>query len=292
MRWRGRRQSDNIEDRRASGGGGGRRLAVGGGLGVIVIVILAALFGKDPTPLLDAMNGMQGGGGSVNAGAPFEETAEEAARREFVSVVLADTEDVWNRLLRGTQTPYQEPNLVLFRDSVSSACGMQSSAVGPFYCPGDDRIYLDMSFFDELSRRLGAKGDFAQAYVIAHEVGHHIQNLMGISRQVQSQRARSSEAEGNELSVRLELQADFLAGVWVHHAQKMHDILENGDIEEAMNAAKQIGDDTLQRNATGRVRPESFTHGTSEQRMRWFRKGMETGDLSQGDTFEVPASRL
>jgi predicted metalloprotease len=207
--------------------------------------------------------------------------------------VLADTEDVWNQLFpQLTGRAYREPTLVLFRDAVQSACGSQSAAVGPFYCPGDSKVYLDMDFFDTRAAELGAPGDFAQAYVLAHEVGHHVQNLIGISDDVRSQQARAGEAKGNELSVRLELQADYLAGVWAHHADRALGILERGDVEEALRAASKIGDDTLQRRARGRVMPESFTHGTSEQRVRWFRRGLESGDLRQMDTFSVLPSQL
>ena len=204
-----------------------------------------------------------------------------------MSVVLADTEDVWNKLFQQQGTQYQEPNLVLFSGAVQSACGNARAATGPFYCPGDEKIYIDLSFQETLSQRLGASGDFAMAYVVAHEVGHHVQNLMGITDQVHSQRGRLSQEEYNELSVRLELQADFLAGVWTNHAQNMNNILEEGDIEEAMRAANAIGDDRLQKQSQGYVVPDAFTHGTSEQRMRWFRKGLETGDISQGDTFSA-----
>ena len=287
MRWRGRRQSENIEDRR--GMSGTKKAVAGGGLGVIIIALIAMFAGGDPEALLQLVGqGAVQAGGDRQASEEFHETEEERALRDFIAVVLADTEDVWNQLLEG----YREPQLVLFRDQVSSACGNQSSAVGPFYCPADSKVYIDLGFFDDLHRRHGAAGDFAQAYVVAHEVGHHIQNLLGTSNEVHRARQRASEAEGNQLSVRLELQADFYAGVWAHHAHRISQVLEQGDVEEALNAAAQIGDDTLQRKARGRVMPESFTHGSAAQRARWFRLGLETGDLSRGDTFAVSASEL
>lgn len=281
MRWQGRRQSRNVEDRRGSRG---KTVAVGGGLGTIILVVLGLLFGGDFTDLIQ----IDAGAGSPSAQTQTTSTSpEEDQLAQFVGVLLADTEDVWNKLFQQQGQPYQEPKLVLFTDRVQSACGFAQAATGPFYCPADNKVYIDLSFQRTLSQRLGAQGDFAMAYVIAHEVGHHIQNLLGISRQVQSQRGRVSQAEYNRLSVKLELQADFLAGVWAHHADRMFDILEQGDIEEALRAANAIGDDRLQKQSQGYVVPDAFTHGTSEQRMRWFRKGYETGDLSQGDTFEA-----
>lgn len=281
MRWQGRRQSTNVEDRRGSRG---KNIAVGGGLGTIVLVVLGLLFGGDFTDLIQ----IDAGGGSSPQTQTSTSPAEDA-QAQFVKVVLADTEDVWNRLFQQQGQQYQEPVLVMFTDRVQSACGFAQAATGPFYCPADQKVYIDLSFQRVLSQRLGAGGDFAMAYVIAHEVGHHVQNLLGISRQVQAQRGRISQAEYNRLSVRLELQADFFAGVWAHHADRMSDILEQGDIEEAMRAANAIGDDRLQKQSQGYVVPDAFTHGTSEQRMRWFRRGYETGDLSQGDTFEADA---
>lgn len=280
MRWQGRRRSSNVEDRRM---GGGRKIALGGGLGTIVVVIVVLLFGGDPSQLLQQM---QTGPSAQHQGAPAM-AAEDDSLAAFVSVVLADTEDVWNELFAANGSDYREPSLVLFREADQSACGFAQAAMGPFYCPADEKVYIDLSFYDELQERFRAPGDFAMAYVIAHEVGHHVQHLLGISGQVQAQRSRLSEAEYNLLSVRLELQADFLAGVWAHHAQRTKDILETGDIEEALNAANAIGDDRLQQQSQGYVVPDSFTHGTSEQRMRWFRKGFETGDISQGDTFQA-----
>ncbi|MEZ6015292.1 MAG: neutral zinc metallopeptidase [Planctomycetota bacterium] len=296
MQTEGRRESDNVEDRRGSASGG-KKMAVGGGLGVLIVAVLALLTGGDPSQLL-ALLGSQitqgGGAAAAGEGAPYQESAAEAELARFTKVVLADTEDVWNQLFRealGKQ--YQEPKLVLFADQVQSACGFQSAAVGPFYCPGDANVYIDLSFFDELARRHGAAGDFAQAYVIAHEVGHHVQNLLGYSDQVHQQRSRVSETEANRLSVRLELQADFLAGVWAHHTQKQKRVLEPGDLDEALNAAGQIGDDTLQRKAQGRVAPDLFTHGTSKQRIRWFKLGFDTGDVSLRDElFTKPYEQL
>ncbi len=282
MLWKNRRESSNVEDRRGFSGGGG--IALGGGFGTIVIIVLALLFGVDPRQLLDPST-TQPDAGQAPAGAPNSATEDDTTK--FTRVVLADTEDVWNNLFQQIGRRYEEPRMVLFAGRVQSACGLATSAVGPFYCPGDNQVYLDTSFFDELHRRFGAPGDFAQAYVIAHEIGHHVQNQLGTMRKVDAQRSRLSEAEANRLSVRVELQADFYAGVWAHYvAQKGY--LEGGDVEEALRAASAIGDDRLQREGQGYVVPDSFTHGTSEQRVRWFRKGYESGDLRQGDTFSVP----
>lgn len=281
MRWRGERESSNIEDQRGSRTG----LAIGGGLGTIVILAIALLFGADPRQILDQI---QGGGNAPATATRSAQPAnpEEEELKRFSSVVLASTEDVWTDVLRREGVQYREPKLVLFTDQVRSACGNASAAVGPFYCPGDQKVYLDLSFFSELKNRFGAPGDFAQAYVIAHEVGHHIQKLLGTSDKVDAMRGRLSEREMNQLSVRLELQADFYAGVWAYYAQK-RGLLEVGDIEEALRAASAIGDDRLQKESQGYVVPDSFTHGTSEQRVRWFRKGFETGDPRQGDTFNT-----
>lgn len=276
MRWQGRRQSTNVEDRRGMGVG---RVALGGGAGMIILVV-ALLFGADPRVLLEQMQGQSTGQPTQRAVDPAQ--AELAA---FSSTILAETEDVWNAEFQRMGRDYVEPHLVLFSDQVESACGLAAAAVGPFYCPADSRLYLDLTFFDVMERQLGATGDFAQAYVIAHEVGHHVQNLLGISERVSRMRDELSPAEANALSVRLELQADFLAGLWAHHSQRMHTMLEAGDLEEALNAASAIGDDRLQRRSQGTVVPDAFTHGTSEQRVRWFRRGFETGDFSQGDTF-------
>ena len=282
MRWKSGRRSTNVEDRRGQGIPRGA-LGVGGGLGgVLLLVVIALLSGKDPTRVLAELGQGVQQPGAVAAASPAE---QEMA--DFVHVVLGDTEDVWNELFAGMGQNYEEPRMVLFREAVSSACGTQSAAVGPFYCPNDAQVYLDLSFFEELARGHGAAGDFAQAYVIAHEVGHHVQNLLGTSEQVHRLQSGMGEREANQLSVRLELQADFYAGVWAHHAQRARAVLEPGDIEEALNAASRIGDDRLQRETRGYVTPDSFTHGTSEQRERWFRRGFETGDPAQGNTFEA-----
>lgn len=279
MRWLGRRESSNVEDMRSGGGNG---FKIGGGLSIIAI-IFSLIMGKNP---LDLLNGQMGGGDPAQeqtspTGPPTDEQGK------FVSVILADTEDVWTEQFKKMGKTYQDPHLVLFRDQVQSACGNASSATGPFYCPGDAKVYIDLSFYDELKNRFNAPGDFAEAYVIAHEVGHHVQNLLGISEKMDQMRGRLSETEFNKMSVRLELQADFLAGVWAHYDQKMHNVLEDGDIEEALNAANAIGDDRLQKQSRGEVTPDSFTHGTSAQRMKWFKKGYETGDINQGDTFNT-----
>ena len=254
--------------------GGG---AAVGGVGAIIVGIIYFLMGGDPSQLTNAI---QGGGPQTQMSA--EQKAADDTLAEFASVVLKDTEDVWNNLMDN----YQDPKMVLFRNSVQTACGGASSAVGPFYCPGDSKVYLDLSFFQDLKDKFGAGGDFAMAYVIAHEVGHHIQNLQGTSNKVHNLRSQVSEKEYNKMSVRLELQADFLAGDWAHHAQKMKNMLQEGDIEEALNAANAIGDDKLQKQARGEVVPDAFTHGTSAQRMYWFKKGFTTGDIRQGNTFE------
>ncbi len=280
MKWEAGRRSDNVEDRRGSKGG--RRLKVGGATGILLVlgvVAYGAATGTDVSGLLSMLTEPGGGGGAPSP--------EEDARAEFVSVVLADTEDTWTPIFAQRGERYAPPRLVLFRDRVDSACGMQSAATGPFYCPGDRQAYIDLSFFDELDRRFGAPGDFAQAYVLAHEIGHHIQTLTGVSQRVRAMERGRSEAEQNELSVRQELQADCYAGVWGHHANR-RDLLEAGDVDEGLRAAAAIGDDTLQRRAGHAVAPESFTHGTSDQRVRWFRRGFETGDMSQCDTFGQP----
>lgn len=287
MRWEGGRESDNVEDRRGMRAGG--PMVVTGGFGLLLVVVLALVFGIDPQMLLNPQGGVPGGPGGQ--GAPVQLPGPEGARddelKRFVSVVLADTEDVWNKLFRQMGEQYREPRLVLFSGQVDSACGFASAAVGPFYCPPDQRVYLDLSFFDQMARQLNAPGEFAQAYVIAHEVGHHVQNQLGISDKVSRMRGRVSQTEYNQLSVRLELQADFFAGVWAHHANKLRRILEPGDVEAALRAASAIGDDKLQKQSQGYVVPDSFTHGTSAQRVRWFRRGLETGDMSQGDTFNT-----
>jgi predicted metalloprotease len=274
----GERQSGNIEDRRGLPVGG---MALGGG--GIIIALLALLFGFDPREILNQVNG----GAEQTQVQPQAPSATDDEAKQFVSVVLAETEDVWRDQFQQLGKTYQDPTLVLFTDQVQSTCGLASAAVGPFYCPEDGKLYIDLTFFDMLDKRFGAPGDFAQAYVIAHEVGHHVQNLLGITSQVQEQRARMSAAEANALSVRLELQADFLAGVWAHHTQQMKQVIQDGDIEEALNAASAIGDDRLQMEGQGRVAPDAFTHGTSAQRARWFRLGYETGDIRKGDTFNA-----
>jgi predicted metalloprotease len=278
MRWQSGRQSANVEDRRAVRG----PLVIGGGITSVVILLVVVLLGGDPRALLQQMGQQQNA-----AVAPGEINPEEEELAKFVSVVLADTEDVWDELFREQGRTYHHPKLVLFRHTVPSACGQASASSGPFYCPADDKVYIDLSFYQEMKERFRAPGDFAQAYVIAHEVGHHVQNQLGINDKVQSLRGRVSETEYNQLSVRLELQADFFAGVWAHHAHEARNILEEGDIEEALNAASAIGDDRLQKESQGYVVPDSFTHGTSAQRARWFRKGLETGDMTQGDTFNA-----
>lgn len=286
MKTEGRRQSENVEDRRGQRGripGGGAGI---GGLGLIVVVVLALFFGVDPRQLLGGLEGAGTAPGVEQpAEGPIEQTAEEAKRADFVKVVLADTEDVWTAVFANSGKTYKLPTLVMFRDATQSACGLGQSAMGPFYCPADQKVYLDLSFYDDMVAKLGAKGDFAFAYVIAHEVGHHVQTLLGVSAQVQAQRARASEAEGNALSVKQELQADCLAGVWAHHTEKQKKVLEAGDIEEAMNAAAAVGDDRLQQRGQGHVVPESFTHGTSAQRAKWFNRGLSSGDPNQCDTF-------
>ncbi len=275
------RRSDNIEDRR---GVGGRPLAFGGG-GLLVVLLLAWLFGANPLTLLEQVGGTDAA--STVAQPSETDNPEDARMKDFVTAVLGETEDVWRQEFARRGGTYRDPKLVLFSGAVQSACGNAQAAMGPFYCPGDEKLYLDMSFFHEMSQGLGAAGDFAQAYVIAHEVGHHVQKLLGISDKVEAMRARMTEREYNEVSVRMELQADFFAGVWARHAEETEQILEQGDLEEALNAASSIGDDRLQRQSQGYVVPDAFTHGTSEQRVRWFRRGFETGDISQGDTFSA-----
>jgi len=280
MRLGGGRESSNIEDRRGRGVPIG---VAGGGIGTIVLVVLALLFGVDPRVLL------QGGDETGQMQSPTARYAPppegQDGMRRFVAQVLATTEDAWGAVFQANGRSYQPPRLVLFNGAVQSACGTASSAVGPFYCPGDQQVYIDLAFFRDMERKLGAPGDFAQAYVIAHEVAHHVQTELGITQRVDQLRARSSREEGNALSVRVELQADCFAGVWANRAQRARNILERGDIEEGLNAAAAVGDDRLQRRAQGHVVPESFTHGSSAQRARWFRRGLETGDIRQCDTF-------
>ena len=284
MRWRGGRRSSNIEDRRSSSAPRG---LIGGGIGTIVLVLVAMYFGVDPTPLLQ---GMQGGGASSSGTQPTAEDLKDDPLADMVAVVIGDTEDVWREIFAAEGARYKEPTLVLFRGATRSACGLGQAAMGPFYCPADQKAYIDLSFYDTMRNRFRAPGDFAQAYVIAHEVGHHVQNLVGTSSKVQQMKARMSQADANEMSVRLELQADCYAGVWAHRADKARNILEAGDVEEALRAASAIGDDTLQRQSQGTVVPESFTHGTSAQRQRWFRAGLASGDINDCNTFD--AARL
>lgn len=277
MRWQGRRGSANVEDRRGMRG----KTVVGGGIGGIIILLIVTFLGGDPGDLLNNMATI----GSDNT-VTYEETEQERELAEFVSVVLADTEEVWTKIFHQEGLVYEEPTLVLYSGSVQSACGVAGSAVGPFYCPGDQKLYIDLSFYDELQRKFQAPGDFAMAYVIAHEVGHHVQTLLGTSDQIMPLRQKLSQTEFNKYLVRFELQADYLAGVWAHHAQGMN-VLEEGDLEEALNAASAVGDDSIQKKAQGYVVPESFTHGTSEQRKHWFYKGFQTGSLEEGDTFKT-----
>jgi predicted metalloprotease len=280
VQWRGRQRSGNVEDRRGMRPGG---MAVGGGIGTILVVLaISFLTGTDPREVAQVINQPGAAAPEGPAGTPPPDD-EQAG---FVSVILADTEQTWGQLMPALGGAYQEPRLVLFSDAVSSACGMASSAVGPFYCPLDTRVYIDLAFFRELDQSFGAPGDFARAYVIAHEVGHHVQNLLGISDQVHQQRQRSSEREGNQMSVRLELQADCFAGVWAYHAESQRDLLESGDVEEGLAAAAAVGDDRIQRRTQGQVVPESFTHGSAEQRMTWFRRGFESGDPQACNTFD------
>ena len=289
MLWKGRRESGNVEDMRGrSAGPGTMRLAGGGGAVTIVIIVIALLMGKNPLALLDQLNT---GGGGFGESAQVQQADQpidpkQQPLKDFVSVVLADTEDVWGALFQQQfNRAYPQAKLVLFSGAVESACGSASSASGPFYCPGDQKLYIDLTFYEELKSRFRAPGDFAMAYVVAHEVGHHVQHVLGITDRV--------GRDDNEASVRLELQADYLAGVWAYHAQKMKNIIEQGDVEEALNAANAIGDDTLQRQSSGRVVPDSFTHGTSAQRVRWFKKGFTTGDIRGMDQlFKLPYGQL
>jgi uncharacterized protein len=284
MRWESGRQSENVEDRR---GFHVSRGVAGGGIGTILLVLVALYFGVDPSIIINQGQMPIPGAGAPTQSEPYSASPEEKRLAEFVSVVLADTEDTWQALFRNMGKTYEEPKLVLFSQAVESACGMASAAMGPFYCPMDQKVYIDLSFYNDLKNRFGAPGDFAQAYVIAHEVGHHVQNLLGIAEKVQSLRSRSSETEANQLSVMMELQADCLSGVWANHADRARKILEQGDVEEALNAASSIGDDRMQRQARGYVTPDSFTHGSSAQRVRWFKRGLETGNVGQCNTFQA-----
>ena len=293
MKWEGNRESDNVEDARDGGGGGGGGFSFGGGrgigLGSVAIALVAGwVFGINPLTVLGLLSGGGGPAPQVQQ-APAHRPPADDKMAKFVSVVLADTEDVWSAQFKQMGGTYRVPKLVLFRGSVPTGCGQGQAAMGPFYCPGDQKVYIDLGFYETMRTRLGAPGDFAQAYVIAHEVGHHVQNLMGITSKVDGMRGRVSEVQQNALSVRLELQADCFAGVWAHDAQNARQILEQGDAEEALNAASQIGDDTLQRKSRGTVQPETFTHGTSAQRVSWFKKGLQTGSVNQCNTFEARA---
>jgi predicted metalloprotease len=290
MRWEGQRQSDNVEDARgAGGGGGGLRLGGGSlGLGTIAVALVAGwLLGVNPLTLLSMLSG----GGPVEQSEPAPARAPAAAGNDpslqFVSVVLADTEDIWGEVFRENGRTYQEPKLVVYRGSYPTACGRGSAAMGPFYCPGDQKVYLDLGFFDTMRQQLGSPGDFAQAYVVAHEVGHHVQNLLGVTAKVDGMRGQLSERRMNALSVKVELQADCFAGVWAQRSQQSKQWLEQGDLEEALNAASQIGDDRLQQQAGRTVQPDAFTHGTSAQRVAWFRKGAESGSVKSCDTFSA-----
>ncbi len=282
MRWEFGRKSSNVEDRR---GGGVSGPLVGGGIGTIVLAVIVALLGGDPGAVLQQGQEQVPSDRTSSESPRTQPTAANDRMADFVSVVLADTEDTWGNLFRQNGENYVEPKLVLFSNAVQSACGSASSAVGPFYCPADQKVYIDLSFYQDLKDKLNAPGDFAQAYVIAHEVGHHVQNLMGISSKVRTLQRQASRAEANQLSVRLELQADCFAGIWAHHANRSRQILEAGDVEEALNAASSIGDDRLQSQSTGRVVPDSFTHGSSAQRVRWFKRGIQTGEPAQCNTF-------
>jgi predicted metalloprotease len=283
MRWKGQRQSRNVEDRRGIRIGRGAAVGGVGGIGFVIIALLYLFLGGDPAQLVATLPEVAGPSSSVTVPPPPGQ--EELV--ELVAVVLADTEDTWNGVFASIGRAYVEPQLVLFTEAVQSACGIAGAATGPFYCPADQKLYIDLSFYEELQRRFRAPGDFAQAYVIAHEVGHHVQNLLGINREVTALQRRVDAVEANALSVRLELQADCLAGIWAYNADRFRNLIEAGDIEEALNAASAIGDDRIQRETSGRVMPDSFTHGSSEQRVRWFRTGYESGDIAACDTFRV-----
>lgn len=280
MKWQNRRESGNVDDRRGFSGG---KIALGGGLIGIVFYLAQMFLGGDSGQILSQIESQ------INTGTQTEQplSPEDEEMGKMVRVMLADNEDVWNKLFTAAGKTYVEPTLVLYRDATQSGCGNASASIGPFYCPADQKVYIDLAFFDELKNKYGAEGgDFATAYVIAHEIGHHVQNLLGTSENVHSQQQNSSEKEANKLSVALELQADFYAGVWAHHNQEMNNVLEPGDIEEAISAASAVGDDHLQKMARGYVQPDGFTHGTSEQRTYWFKRGFESGDMNQGNTFE------
>ena len=281
MKWAGRRESSNVED--AGNGGGMGRLVTGGGAGTLLLALAIYFLGGDPSAVLQTQP--SGGGYSQTTSQPVQQADLNTPERKFVAVVLASTEDVWSEIFQRMGKRYRDPKLVLYSGSVQSACGFTSSAVGPFYCPNDEKLYLDLSFFRDLKNRFGAPGDFAQAYVIAHEVGHHVQNQLGTLGKVDALRERVSKSQANQLSVRLELQADYYAGVWAHYARQ-RDLLEVGDVDEALNAAAAVGDDRLQEETRGYVVPDSFTHGTSQQRASWFKRGLQYGDLQHGNTFQ------
>lgn len=280
MKWQGRRESENVEDRR---GLSGRQVATGGGILGIIVLILGLLLGGDPQQLLSDF--ASNSSSSTAQQTPIQESEEEKALASFVKVTLADTEQIWGDIFSQNNMTYRNPTLVMFRNSITSPCGNASAQTGPFYCPADEKIYLDLGFFEELTQKLGAHGDFSLAYVIAHEVGHHIQYVLGTTEKVRQMQSRTDEVGANKLSVAMELQADFYAGVWAHYNQKYNNALEPGDIEEALSAANAVGDDRLQKSSQGYVVPDAFTHGTSEQRMYWFKLGYQTGDLSKGNTF-------
>jgi predicted metalloprotease len=278
MRWKGREQSENVEDRR---GISGKKIAAGGTIGTLAIIVIVWLLGGDPSQIINSLSPSVGASGIADSSV----IRAEAELAQFSSVVLKDTEDIWHMLFSQSGKTYREPTLVLFSGAAESACGYSSAATGPFYCPGDEKIYIDLSFLQDLQQKLGARGDFAMAYIIAHEVGHHVQKLLGITEKMNELRSSLSEEEYNKYSVKVELQADFLAGVWAFHAQRTKNILEEGDVEEAVNAAAAVGDDRIQMQSQGYIVPDAFTHGTSEQRKSWFLKGFRTGDMNQGDTF-------
>jgi len=283
VRWEDERRSENVEDERGASFGGGVKWA-GGGIGAVIVVVIALLMGVDPSQLLQQM---PSGSAVAPSTGPVHSSPEEDRLKDFVSTVLASTEDTWGELFKADRRTYVEPKLVLFSGAVHSACGFAQAAVGPFYCPADQKVYIDLSFYQDLRSRFHAPGDFAEAYVIAHEVGHHVQNLLGVSERVHAAQQRASESQANSLSVRVELQADCLAGVWANRANRERHILDAGDVEEGLNAAAQIGDDRMQMRARGYVSPESFSHGSSQQRVRWFKRGLESGSASACDTFGV-----
>lgn len=289
MKWEDREESQNVEDRRRMTPKAGMALGGGG----LIILLIALVFGLDPRKVMNLLGGAGGGDQQVQVDNSKQFSPEEERQAQFSSVIFRDTEVIWDELFAKMGKTYRKPTLVLFSGAVASACGRADSSVGPFYCPGDDRVYIDTSFYQDMSKKLNAPGDFARAYVIAHEVGHHVQNQLGFTQRVDEARRRGPEVEANRMSVRLELQADFLAGIWAHYGQKKFNFLENGDVETALNAAFQIGDDRLQKQARGTVVPDSFTHGTSKQRMRWFMEGLKTGDMSKARLlFDLPYSEL